>query len=94
MDSNIKLAANLHIRDSVALKERLLPLLVTPDPVVIDVTDVEHVDTAALQLLFAFSRDRRAGGRVVLWRGESVAWLRGIATLDTGAGAPAALTNI
>lgn len=94
MNNGIRLAANVGIRDGAALKARLLPLLESPEPIIIDVTDVEHVDTAAMQLLFAFARDRRAAGLAVTWQGDSSAWRSGVATLASAAGAPAALTNI
>jgi anti-anti-sigma regulatory factor len=40
-----------------------------PQPVTIDVHAVERIDTAALQLLCAFVRDRQAAGGQVLWTG-------------------------
>jgi len=94
-ESNIvRLAATSGIRDSAALKEQLLPLLQSPDAVVIDVSEVEHVDTAALQLLFAFARDRKSIGLAVLWQGDSPAWRIGAAILNPDAGTPVALTDI
>lgn len=37
------------------------------NPLVIDVANVEHIDTAVLQLLCAFMQDARARGIVVQW---------------------------
>jgi anti-anti-sigma regulatory factor len=90
----IRLAAITSIRNCVALKAALLPLLRAPDPIVIDVTAVEHVDTAALQLLFAFCRDRHSLGLTLQWQGESPAWRSGIAILDPNAGTRSVLSSI
>jgi anti-anti-sigma regulatory factor len=91
--SAVQLASSVRIRDCVALKETLLPLLQSPDPVIIDVTAVTHVDTAALQLLFAFCRDRRSLGLAVSWQGSSAAWDTGIVVLNPDTGAAASLRN-
>ena len=93
-DRVIRLAATISIRDSNALKQTLLPLLQSQDPVVIDVSDVTHIDTAALQLLFAFSRDRRSSQRALQWLGDSTAWRNAVATFNSGAGTAPAFTNI
>jgi ABC-type transporter Mla MlaB component len=45
----------------------------------VDVTALQRIDTAGLQLLAAFVRDRRTAGRMVAWRGRSAA-------LDAAAG--------
>jgi anti-anti-sigma regulatory factor len=59
------------VRDCVALKQQLLGLVESAESVTIDVTDVELVDTAALQLLFAFGRERTTAGLTTLWQGDS-----------------------
>ncbi len=59
----------------------------------VDVTDVERVDTAALQLLYAFARDRKSRGLDVQWQGDSRGWREGTATLDPSAGRPATSAN-
>jgi anti-anti-sigma regulatory factor len=63
------LAASCTVRDSLALKSALLDLLMDQRPVTIDVRAVERIDTAALQVLCAFVRDRKAAGGTVLWIG-------------------------
>jgi anti-anti-sigma regulatory factor len=63
------LTASCTVRDSIALKSALLDLLMKPQPVTIDVRAVERIDTAALQVLCAFTRDRKAAGGEVLWLG-------------------------
>jgi anti-anti-sigma regulatory factor len=84
--SQLRLARSLGIRDAAGLKQRLLELLEAAAPVVIDITDVERVDTAALQLLFAFNRDRAARGGEVQWQGDSAAFHDGVKTLGLSLG--------
>jgi anti-anti-sigma regulatory factor len=64
-----ELTASCTVRDSLALKSALLDLLMDQRPVTIDVRAVERIDTAALQVLCAFVRDRKAAGGQVLWVG-------------------------
>ncbi len=63
------LNASCTMRDSIALKSALLDLLADRRPVTIDARSVERIDTAALQVLCAFVRDRKAAGGAVLWAG-------------------------
>jgi anti-anti-sigma regulatory factor len=63
------LTASCTVRDSLGLKSALLDLLMDKSPVTIDVRAVERIDTAALQVLCAFVRDRKAAGGNVLWIG-------------------------
>jgi len=70
---SFKLEANCTVRDAARLKEALLEMQETPDVVTLDVTDVERVETASLQVLCAFVMSRRAAGRAVRWQGGSTA---------------------
>jgi phospholipid transport system transporter-binding protein len=71
----ITLAAEEDISVAAALKERLVEAHETgASAVTIDGSAVGRIDTAALQLLVAFARDRRAAG-------GSVAWIRPSETL-------------
>jgi anti-anti-sigma regulatory factor len=63
------LNSNCTVRDSIALKSALLDLVAERQPVTIDARAVERIDTAALQVLCAFTRDRRAAGGQVIWAG-------------------------
>lgn len=63
------LNASCTVRDSIALKSALLDLLADRRPVTIDAGAVERIDTAALQVLCAFARDRKAAGGEVVWTG-------------------------
>ena len=62
------------------LKAALCALAAHPEPVILDAAAVQRVDTAALQLLAAFIRDRRLAGRAVRWQAPSAA-LAGAARL-------------
>lgn len=66
-----QLPVSVAVRECAALKQQLLELIESGDAVLIDVTGVELVDTAALQLLFAFSRERIANGLMTIWQGDS-----------------------
>jgi anti-anti-sigma regulatory factor len=67
----VRLPMSTCVRECPELKQQLLMLVDCADEVRIDVTDVELIDTAALQLLFAFSRERIANGLSTIWQGDS-----------------------
>ena len=67
----LRLPVTAGVRECAALKQQLLALVECAEVVLIDVTDVELIDTAALQLLFAFSRERIANGLRTTWQGDS-----------------------
>jgi anti-anti-sigma regulatory factor len=60
--------------DASELKDRLMKLVSHPDTVTLDRANVQRVDTATLQMLAAFVRDRRAEGLAVEWSGEGAAF--------------------
>ena len=66
----VRLPVSTSVRECAALKQQLLLHVEFADAVLIDLTDVELIDTAALQLLFAFSRERTANGRSTIWQGH------------------------
>lgn len=68
---SVQLPMGNTIRECTVLKRQLLALLECPEAVLIDVADVELIDTAALQLLFAFDRERAARGLGTVWQGDS-----------------------
>ena len=82
-----RLAPTTGLREAAAFRQSLLDLLAEAQTVVIDVSQVERVDTAALQLLYAFERERRARGAGVVWQGESAAFRNGVKTLGLPLGA-------
>ena len=73
-DAALSLPEECTLADASTLKARLAALLATESPVTIDVSGVRRIDTASLQLLAAFTRDRRASRLAVDVRGESPAF--------------------
>jgi len=53
---------------------RLVALLKGVNPVTVDVGAVRRIDTASMQLLAAFTRDRRSSGLTVNTLGDSPAF--------------------
>jgi phospholipid transport system transporter-binding protein len=66
----VRLPVSTSILACTALKQQLLMLVESTDAVLIDLSDVELIDTAALQLLFAFSRERTTNGLSTIWQGH------------------------
>lgn len=64
----LALPANCSIRDAAQLKAALLELL-PQAAVTIDAGALERIDTAGVQLLLAFTRDRAAKGFGIDWHG-------------------------
>ncbi|MEX1828748.1 lipid asymmetry maintenance protein MlaB [Luteibacter sp. CQ10] len=77
----LALDADLRIGAAPALRDTLLAALTAGKPVDIDGSAVNQIDTAGLQVLAAFSRDARAAGLAVRWRGASDSLHRGVAVL-------------
>jgi ABC-type transporter Mla MlaB component len=67
--ASVTLGANCSIKEVAALRESLCAVLDAHEPVSIDASAVERIDTATLQLLYAFVRDRFAADREVVWQG-------------------------
>lgn len=72
-EAHVKLTASCTIRDCAALKADLSAVLAMPAPVSIDVSALERIDTAGMQLLCAFVRDRQQRELAVTWSGMSAA---------------------
>jgi anti-anti-sigma regulatory factor len=66
-----KLGSRLTIAEVTELHRALLPLLAAGEPIHIDGTDVQEVDTAVLQLLVSLWRTAATQGIPVAWRGVS-----------------------
>lgn len=71
IDPVIVLAANCSVKDAAALKTSLCAVAKEIAAVTLDTSAVERVDTATMQLLCAFVRDRIARKQSIVWRGES-----------------------
>jgi anti-anti-sigma regulatory factor len=80
-DGVLRLPAQCTIRDAAQLLAQLLVHIERAAPVYIDASQVERVDTAALQLLVVFLRDRKAEQRAVVWLDCSDAMVRAARTL-------------
>jgi phospholipid transport system transporter-binding protein len=67
------MAAECTVADAGALKSGLAKLLEEAEAVTLDIGAVQRVDTAGLQLIATFVRERESQGRQVHWRGEAPA---------------------
>jgi ABC-type transporter Mla MlaB component len=71
--ASFTLACECLVSDAGPLKASLAELLSEAQPVTLEVHALQRIDTAALQLLAAFVRERDSNGRAVEWRGSSPA---------------------
>lgn len=65
----VRLDSNCTVKDAAALKQSLCAVLNNEAAVIIDVGSVERIDTAAIQVLCAFVRQRAADAHAVIWQG-------------------------
>jgi len=80
--SPIALPAECAIASAPQLRSGLLKRLTDARTVQIDASGVQRIDTASLQVLAAFSRDRRAGGLPLEWLGVPPCLTQAASTLD------------
>ncbi len=66
-------AAECTVADAGALKSGLSKLLAESDAVTLDIGAVQRIDTAGLQVIATFVRERASLGRAVEWRGTAPA---------------------
>ena len=71
--TTLALAAECLVSGASTLKESLAGLLDEPQPITLDITTLQRIDTAGLQVLTAFVRERASHGRTVEWRGTAAA---------------------
>jgi ABC-type transporter Mla MlaB component len=71
LGARLTLAAECMVSEATSLKERLAALLDEPQPVTLDVAALQRIDTAGLQVITAFVRERGASGRAVEWQGTA-----------------------
>ena len=69
----LTLQADCTLAEADGLKRALCALAEHPGAVTLDAAALQRIDTAALQLLAAFVRDRRLAGRAVQWRRPAAA---------------------
>lgn len=82
--STIVLASHCSVKDATTLKASLSAAFGMSDEVTLDVAAIERIDTATVQLLCAFVRDRAASGQAVAWRGESTTFSDAVRLLGVG----------
>jgi ABC-type transporter Mla MlaB component len=81
----VSLFSNSTVKDAAALKDTLLQVLEAPGSVAIDAKSVERIDTAIIQVLCAFVRDRAARNLAVTWHGAPQPLLDAVRLLGVGA---------
>jgi anti-anti-sigma regulatory factor len=64
-------AAECTVADASSLKTGLSKLLEESGIVTLDINAVQRIDTAGLQVIATFVREREAHGRQVQWRGQA-----------------------
>jgi ABC-type transporter Mla MlaB component len=69
--STLALAAECTVSGALSLKERLAGLLDEPQAVTLDISALQRIDTAGMQVITAFVRERADHGRPVEWRGTA-----------------------
>jgi ABC-type transporter Mla MlaB component len=69
--STLALAAECTVSDALSLKERLAGLLEEPEAVTLDISALQRIDTAGMQVITAFVRERTGHGRPVEWLGTA-----------------------
>ena len=70
-DGVLALAPECTISDIAPLQKGLTSLLEHPSSVTLDIEAVQRIDTAAMQMVAAFVRERESHGRQVQWRGSA-----------------------
>jgi anti-anti-sigma regulatory factor len=78
-------AAECTVADAGTLKTGLAKLLEETGTVTLDISAVQRIDTAGLQVIAAFVRERESHGRQVQWRGEAPALANAARLLGLGA---------
>ena len=84
-ESVISLFSNSTVKDAAALKGTLEQVLEAPGSVTIDAKSVERIDTAIIQVLCAFVRDRAERNLAIEWRGTPQPLLDAARLLGVGA---------
>jgi ABC-type transporter Mla MlaB component len=61
------------VADATSLKSELAKLLDESDVVTLDISAIRRIDTAGLQVIATFVRERESHGRQVQWQGAAPA---------------------
>ena len=73
VSTTLGLEAECLVAGASTLKESLAGLIDEPLPITLDITALQRIDTAGLQVLTAFVRERADHGRAIEWRGTAPA---------------------
>lgn len=73
MGGTFAVAAECTVADAGTLKSDLGKLLDDEGIVTLDISAVQRIDTAGMQVIVTFIRERDSQGRPVQWRGEAPA---------------------
>lgn len=84
-EPTVVLASNCSVKDAGAFKQSLVAVVDEAASVTFDVRSVERVDTATIQLLYAFAKERQAHQRAFSWLGESPALIEAARLLGVSA---------
>jgi len=69
--NDIEFGDNLSIAQVGVLYPQLLTSFADEQAINLDLSQIERVDTAAIQLLYSFQRDASAQGLVIIWSNPS-----------------------
>jgi ABC-type transporter Mla MlaB component len=83
--SSFTVAAECTVADASSLKSELAKLLDDTGVVTLDIGAVQRIDTAGLQLLATFVRERESHGRQVQWQGNAPSLATAAQLLGLGA---------
>jgi len=70
----MKLPSKLHISDVEKFRQDLEGILDSPKTITIDISDVESIDTASLQVLCALQKSLALTHNKIAWEGSSKAF--------------------
>jgi phospholipid transport system transporter-binding protein len=73
VSDSFAVAAECTVADAGLLKIQLAKLLDESGIVTLDISAVQRIDTAGLQVIAAFVRERESRGRLVQWHGHAPA---------------------
>jgi anti-anti-sigma regulatory factor len=72
-DGLFKLPPECLVSDAEALKADLARIVARTDPVTLDLEQLQRIDTAALQVITSFVRERDKDGHSTVWVGNAQA---------------------
>ncbi|WP_273152404.1 STAS domain-containing protein [Methylophaga thiooxydans] len=85
MINDIEFGESLSIAQVGELYVQLLTSIADEKAINLDLSQIERVDTAAIQLLYSFQRDAVAQGLVIIWSNPSKVFCDAVDILDVPA---------